>query len=207
MKTIKKSVSAEITEKKSKFICNLFYVETAKEAKEKLEIVRKKYHDAKHNCFAYRVIEEERIIERASDDGEPSGTAGAPILQLLSKGELVNVLTVVTRYFGGILLGTGGLVRAYSQATSDAINKSEITNLEYGELLKIPVSYQNIEYIKYYCNKNNINIVKIGFEEEPYIIIEATIDEKHKILSEIEKKQFNIQKIEFIEKRYISKNF
>ena len=76
--------------------------------------IRKKYYDAKHNCIAYRIIENGRIVEKASDDGEPSGTAGAPMLNILQKNNLANVLIIVTRYFGGILLGTGGLVRAYS---------------------------------------------------------------------------------------------
>ncbi len=115
MKTIKNEVSAEITEKKSKFIANLYYIESVKEAEEKIEQICKKYHDAKHHCFAYRILEEKNIVERVSDDGEPSGTAGAPMLQFLAKNELANVLVIVTRYFGGILLGTGGLVRAYTR--------------------------------------------------------------------------------------------
>lgn len=206
MKAIKQSVSAEIAEKKSKFIGYLYCIESVQEAEKKIEEIRKKYHDAKHHCFAYRVLENNCIIEKASDDGEPSGTAGAPMLQILSKNDLVNVLAIVTRYFGGILLGTGGLVRAYSQAVNDGLKKAEILILEQGEKLKIPVSYQNLAYLQYYCKKNNISILKTNFEKEPYIIIEITEQEKGKFLYEMQEKQIHIEKIEFIEKGYICHN-
>lgn len=109
-KTINKDAVAEIVEKKSKFIASLFYVENVEEAEEKIKEIKKKYFDARHNCFAYRIATESRIVERFSDDGEPSGTAGAPMLTVLAGNNLANVLVVVTRYFGGILLGTGGLI-------------------------------------------------------------------------------------------------
>ncbi len=126
MKTIKENVNAQISEKKSKFIADLIYVSSEEEAQANLEQIRKKYYDARHHCFAYRILEKDTILERASDDGEPSGTAGAPMLNLLSKNDLMNVLLVVTRYFGGILLGTGGLVRAYTEASQQAIKKASI---------------------------------------------------------------------------------
>ena len=200
MKTIKQSVSAEITEKKSKFISEIFYVESVQEADEKIEEINKKYHDAKHHCFAYRILGENGIIERLSDDGEPSGTAGLPILQLISKKELVNVLVVVTRYFGGILLGTGGLVRAYSKATDDVLNKVETIILKKGEKIKVYVSYKNLAYLQYYCKKNSITILQTNFDKEPYAIIEVTNQEKEQFLYEMQKKQFNIEKIEILEK-------
>jgi len=203
MKTIKDSVSAEITEKKSKFISNIFYIEDVKQAEEKIEEINKQYHDARHNCFSYRILEENGVIERASDDGEPSGTAGAPMLQILAKNELVNILVVVTRYFGGILLGTGGLVRAYSQATNEGLAKAEIVTLEKGERVKIPVSYQSIAYLQYYCRKNNIEIIKTDFENNPYIIIETTTKEKEKLLREMQEKQLNMGDVEIIQRKYI----
>lgn len=205
MKTIEKEVSAEIVEKKSKFIGNLFYVENVKEAEAKLEEICKKYHDARHHCFAYRIIGENSVMERASDDGEPSGTAGAPMLQLLNKNELVNILVVVTRYFGGILLGTGGLVRAYSQATSEAVQKASWIDLEKGEVVKLPVSYQNLAYLQYYCRKNDISILETNFDKEPYTILEIAIDKKGKFLHEMEEKQFCIQKMEVLQEKYLQK--
>ena len=205
MKTINQEVSAEIVEKKSKFICHLFYIENIQEAEQKIGEIRKEYHDARHHCFAYRVIQEKQIIERASDDGEPSGTAGAPMLQLLSKNELVNVLTVVTRYFGGVLLGTGGLVRAYSQATVEGMQKAGWVNMQLGEVIKLPVSYQNLAYLQYYCRRNDIAILETNFDKDPYIIFEITMDEKQKFLHEMEEKQFSIQKMEIIQEKYMQR--
>ena len=123
--SIRENVQTEIVVKKSKFICNLIRVENQREAEECIKKIKKKYYDARHNCVAYRVIEDEQIIEKSSDDGEPSGTAGGPMLNILKKNNLGNILVIVTRYFGGILLGTGGLVRTYSDATLEAINVAE----------------------------------------------------------------------------------
>lgn len=126
IKTILGSSSSEILEKKSKFIGNAFYVESKEEAELKIKELKNKYFDAKHNAIAYRVFEKDTVLERLSDDGEPSGTAGGPMLNILKKNDLCNVLVVVTRYFGGILLGTGGLVRCYSLATTRSITKCRI---------------------------------------------------------------------------------
>ena len=135
-KTIKENVSAEIVEKKSKFIANIFYVETREEAESIIKDINKKYHDARHNCYAYRIYSESGIIEKSSDDGEPSGTAGAPMLTILSKNNLANVLVIVTRYFGGILLGTGGLVKAYSSATTVALENANVIEKNIAELYR-----------------------------------------------------------------------
>ena len=104
MITIKEHVQSEIVEKKSKFIANIFFVENVEEAENKIKETKKEYHDARHNCSCYRVIEEGKIVEKQSDDGEPSGTAGGPMLNILQKRDLVNVVAIVTRYFGGIYL-------------------------------------------------------------------------------------------------------
>ena len=200
MNTIKKSAETEITEKKSKFIGEVFYIETVQEAEEKIKEINKKYHDAKHHCFAYRVMEQEQIIERCSDDGEPSGTAGAPMLQIISKNDLINVIVIVTRYFGGILLGTGGLVRAYSKATSDSLEKAEIVEIKKGERIELTILYKDLQFIKYYCEKNSIKIVNTEFSEEPKVTIELTENQKERFLNEIQKKQINIKKIQLIQK-------
>ena len=129
-KTISENVSSEIVEKKSKFIANIFYVESVEEAEEKIKEIKKKYYDARHNCFAFSVYTEDGNIDRFSDDGEPSGTAGSPMLAILKAQNLSNILVVVTRYFGGILLGTGGLTRAYSSAAINAIEKGNLIKKE-----------------------------------------------------------------------------
>lgn len=103
-KTIEENVTFELVEKKSRFIADIFYVETKEDAEEKIKEVKKKYYDAKHHCFAYSVFEENGRLDRFSDDGEPSGTAGSPMLNILTSNNLSNVVAIVTRYFGGILL-------------------------------------------------------------------------------------------------------
>lgn len=196
-KTIKENVSAEIVEKKSKFIANIFYVETREEAENIIKDINKKYHDARHNCYAYRIYSESGIIEKSSDDGEPSGTAGAPMLTILSKNNLANVLIIVTRYFGGILLGTGGLVKAYSSATALALEKANVIEKNIAELYKIEIDYTDLNKFKYFANKNNINILK----EEYLINIEleiALLDEKI-----LDKNEINIKKKEFIKKIFV----
>ena len=115
----------EIVEKKSRFICNVFVVNSEEEALECIEKMKKKYWDARHNCFAY-VIGERQQIQRCSDDGEPSGTAGKPMLDVLLGNKLCNAAVVVTRYFGGTLLGTGGLVRAYQKSTLAGLENSVV---------------------------------------------------------------------------------
>lgn len=201
--TIKENVSAEIVEKKSKFIANLFYVETIEDVENRLKEIRKKYYDAKHNCFAFRLDNEN--ISRFSDDGEPSGTAGAPMLNILEGRNLSNVLVIVTRYFGGILLGTGGLVRAYSEATLKAIENSEIVEKVYGNVLNIEIEYKDLDNIKYYLKNENINIENINYGEKILLKIELTDEELEKIKRMVDDRKLNINKIELISKEYILK--
>ena len=203
--TIKENVQAEIVEKKSKFIANLFYIENIEEAEKIIKETRKKYFDARHNCIAYRVIEGGQIIERFSDDGEPSGTAGAPMLNILQKNGYVNVLIVVTRYFGGILLGTGGLVRAYSDSLTLAIEKSIKKEKRLGNQLEVIVDYSELDNFKYYCRNNKINIIESTFEEKIICKIEMENDKKEKLIED-----FNTKKVKIIEykelcKKYITK--
>ncbi len=203
--TIKENVQAEIVEKKSKFIANLFYIENIEEAEKIIKETRKKYFDARHNCIAYRVIEDGQIIERFSDDGEPSGTAGAPMLNILQKNGYVNVLIVVTRYFGGILLGTGGLVRAYSDSLTLAIEKSIKIEKRLGSQLEVIVDYSELDNFKYYCRNNKINIIESTFEEKIICKIEMENDKKEKLVED-----FNTKKVKIIEykelcKKYITK--
>ena len=197
-KTIEENVSAEIVEKKSKFIANVFYIESKEEAEDIIKAQKKKYYNARHNCYAYRVLEE-NVIERASDDGEPSGTAGGPMLNILAKQEMVNVLVIVTRYFGGILLGTGGLVKAYSEATKKALEKAEFTKIEEGFVYNVEIKYSDLERFKYFIKNNEINIKKEEYFENVNLNIFVP---KNKIeCIKIEKlNEFNIIKIEKLEK-------
>ena len=198
-KTIKENVSAEIVEKKSKFIANIFYVESKEESEKIIKDINKKYHDARHNCYAYRITEENEVIEKSSDDGEPSGTAGAPMLNILSKNNLSNILVIVTRYFGGILLGTGGLVRAYSAACNKALDMAEIIDMDIYELYEIEMSYEDVKKFKYFAQNNNITIKN----EEYSDVIKIQIAIKNeKILDNLRQKEINVKRVRFIKKIY-----
>lgn len=204
--TIKENIQAEIVEKKSKFIANLFQIESIEEVETIIKETRKKYHDARHNCIAYRVIEDEQITEKSSDDGEPSGTAGAPMLNILQKNNLANVLIIVTRYFGGILLGTGGLVRAYSDSLLKAIEQSDkIHKCQGVEMLAI-TEYSEFDSLKYYCKNNNIFISDIEYGENVKCKIELEEEKKEKLMKDFETKAINLKNIEEIAKKYITKS-
>lgn len=200
---LEKEVQAEIVEKKSRFIANVFYIETVEEAEEKIKKVKKKYFDARHNCFAYSVFSKDGIINRFSDDGEPSGTAGAPMLNILNSKELTNVLVVVTRYFGGILLGTGGLVRAYTGATQEALNKTNLIHKELGIEAKFEVNYQDLEKLKYYFKQNNIEITNFKYNENVEIFANITNDKYQEIIDKINELNFKIISNSIIGEKYI----
>ena len=157
MKVIVEPTTAEIVEKKSRFIANIFYVESVNNAEEKLAEIKKKYYDAKHNCFAY-VIGENGDQVKSSDDGEPQGTAGHPMLDILKGNEITNCIAIVTRYFGGTLLGTGGLVRAYSDSLKAAIANAKLAEIKNAYEVIFDVSYDDYGKIeKLIQNYNSVN--------------------------------------------------
>ena len=205
-RTIKEDNQEEIVEKKSRFIANIFPVETVEEAEEIIKQIKKKYFDARHNCVAYRIIKEEQIIEKSSDDGEPSGTAGAPMLSILQKNELANILVIVTRYFGGVLLGTGGLVRAYSDSLLKAIDTSNIIYKCLGEEMELTLDYNNFEIFKYYCKTNNINIINVEYSEYIVCKIELEKDKKFKLMQDYETKKLNLKDIKLLSEKYMEKS-
>ena len=137
--------SAEIEIKKSRFISHFKAVATAEEALQFVEETKKKYWDARHNCYAYIVGDQKRF----SDDGEPQGTAGKPMLEVLESRNLINAVVVVTRYFGGVLLGTGGLLRAYQQATIEGLDKCVIEEKKQGIRMEITTDYNGFGKIQY----------------------------------------------------------
>lgn len=172
MKTIKNTFVNEIVINKSIFITTIFRVNSIEEVNEYLSQTRKKYYDATHNCYAY-ILGQKAEIQKASDDGEPQKTAGMPMLDVLKKREMTNILAITTRYFGGILLGAGGLIRAYSTSVSEALNKIDIyAYLDY-EKISVSVSYPTYNIIEGYLKKYTIfdtqysDIVKIEVGVEP----------------------------------------
>lgn len=200
-KSIGKNSVGEITEKKSKFIAHLYYVETIEEAENFIKEIKKKYHDARHNCFAYAIeTEGDGLIIKYNDDGEPSGTAGAPMLKILLESGLSNVLVVVTRYFGGILLGTGGLVRAYSDALKTALDNTNIVTKEIGYEVEIETEYSMAENIKYYINKENIKVLSVNYLENVNFQIEIT---KSKFNSLLEKNNQIVKKWKIVKEKNV----
>ena len=206
LKTVLKSETAEVLEKKSRFISYVYHVEDEENIEKLIKEMRRKYHDARHVCFAWRIIKDGQVIERASDDGEPSGTAGAPMLSILKKENLCNILILVIRYFGGILLGTGGLVRAYSEATQKVIEKSEIVIMTNGVEIEVKLEYSNLDIFKYYCKNNDINIINIQYLNDIIIKVEMETYVKDKMLKEFETKTLKIKEYKIIGEKYIAKN-
>ena len=148
----------ELTEKKSRFIATVKPVDSEEEALEFIAAIKKKYWNARHNCFAF-VIGERQEIQRCSDDGEPQGTAGRPMLDVLLGEDVHNVAVVVTRYFGGILLGTGGLVRAYSRSVQLGLEASTIIEKTKGSRITIQTDYNGVGKLQYLLGQRGIPIV------------------------------------------------
>lgn len=202
--TISNNSEAEIIEKKSKFIAHVFYVESIEEAEKYLKATRKKYHDARHNCFAYAIETiDGGIAVKYNDDGEPAGTAGSPILKILLEKGITNVLVVVTRYFGGILLGTGGLVRAYTKATLEALNKVEIIKKEKGCEIELEIEYCDLESAKKYLYDIGVKSIKVEFLEKVKLNAEIPKNMLKYIETEDVKKNFKILKYNILEEKII----
>ena len=164
-KTVYRGKGGEIIEKKSRFIATVRLVETEEEALAFIEEMKKKYWNATQNCFAY-VIGERRDCVRCSDDGEPSGTAGRPMLDVILGEDIYNVAVVVTRYYGGVLLGTGGLVRAYSKAVQEGLDASKVILKQKGIALKITTDYTGLGKIQYIAGERNIPVLDSEYTDK-----------------------------------------
>lgn len=185
-KIITEGGCGETVEKKSRFIANVKSVSSEDEAVAFIEETKKKYWDARHNCSAF-IIGEKNELQRFSDDGEPSGTAGKPILEVLLTSGIRNVCVVVTRYFGGTLLGTGGLVRAYTAATNAGLAASKIAECHKGKKITIKSDYNGIGKIQYIMNQAKIGQSDIQYTENVEIscaVKDAQVDEFIKKVTE-----------------------
>lgn len=180
MKILLEAGSAEIIEKKSRFIASLCSVSTPEEAQSFIEQVKKKYWDAKHNCSAY-VIGKDGQYTRCNDDGEPAQTAGLPMLEVLLHSEVRNVVVVVTRYFGGTLLGTGGLIRAYGQTVKAALENSVIGEEVEGYRLTVEADYSDVGKVQYLLAQRKITIIDSVFEQT----VTFELQMKKEVLQEI----------------------
>lgn len=164
-KTVYEGGVGEITEKKSRFIATIRPVETEEEALAFIEEMKKKYWDARHNCSAF-ILGERQETMRCSDDGEPSQTAGRPMLDVLSKAGLTNTAAVVTRYFGGTLLGTGGLVRAYSAAVQEGLKNSRMITKYWGMRLTVRTDYNGIGKLQYLFGSKEIPMMDASYTDK-----------------------------------------
>ena len=176
LKAFKTPAAASETEfvvNKSRFIGRAFPVETEAEALEILERIRQKHYDATHNCWAYN-LRGASPLRRFSDDGEPGGTAGKPIMDVLTGRGLTNVLCVVTRYFGGILLGAGGLVRAYSKSAADAVTKAGMVSYLPGTILDIPMDYSRYGTLEGFI-RANAEVRNVAFAQN--VVVTAAVED------------------------------
>lgn len=204
--TIKNEVSSEFEEKKSKFIGHAKRVYTDEEARAFIDKIKEEHKEATHNVYAY-IIGENMGIQRYSDDGEPQGTAGVPVLDVIKKNNVTDVAVVVTRYFGGILLGKGGLVRAYSKGAAEALKEGEIVEKVLGCALYITIEYDLLGKAQYICAQNMWHIEDTEYTDKVKIIILCTLEDAEVIKKEIT--QITSGKCEFSiadEKHYFKLN-
>ncbi len=184
MKTVYQGGEGEIVEKKSRFIATVRPIETEEEAVAFINEMKKKYWDARHNCSAF-VLGDRQEISRCSDDGEPAQTAGRPMLDVLLKEDIHNAAVVVTRYFGGTLLGTGGLVRAYQKAVQEGLANSVIIDKLPGRKLTIGTDYVGLGKIQYLIGKENLTIIDTIYTEQVEIFVMVPSEMQVKIEKDI----------------------
>ena len=176
--------NGEIIEKKSRFIADVAPADSEEQAAAFIESVKKKHYDARHHCFAY-IIGRNRELTRCSDDGEPSGTAGRPILEVLLSGELTNTVVVVTRYFGGTLLGTGGLVRAYTEAAKKGVSNSKTAVMYYGVSLLIETDYTDLGRIQYLLGNKKIAVLDSQYTDKVALTVRVPEKESASLIKEL----------------------
>lgn len=183
-KTVYRGGQGEIEEKKSRFIANIFPISNEEEALDFLAKIKKQYWDARHNCFAYTVGKNFEL-QRCSDDGEPGGTAGRPMLDVLVKEGVHNCIVVVTRYFGGTLLGTGGLVRAYQKATQEGLANSTIIENMQGRQATIATDYNGIGKLQYLTAKNQIVTTDSRYTDRVELDVMIPLEKLDTFLAEV----------------------
>ncbi|EOS21525.1 hypothetical protein C806_04172 [Lachnospiraceae bacterium 3-1] len=184
IKALYQGKTGEIVEKKSRFIANLKEIESEEEALAFIGEMKKQYWDARHNCYAF-VAGENHNLQRCSDDGEPAGTAGRPMLDVLLKEDIHNVVVVVTRYFGGTLLGTGGLVRAYQKAVQEGLRNSIVIEKMQGRSLKIDSDYTGIGKIQYILAQNQMTVMDTSYTDKVVTEVMAPVEKLESLKQDI----------------------
>ncbi|MFK4935642.1 YigZ family protein [Lactococcus garvieae] len=182
--TIKKDFIAEEEIKKSRFICHLKRVYTEEEARAFISEIKKEPHKANHNCSAF-TLGERQEIQRSSDDGEPSGTAGVPMLEILKKREITNVCAVVTRYFGGIKLGAGGLIRAYAGSVGHALDQVGLVKFVTQEQLILTLDYGNYDGLQRFLSAQGFVISESEFLSDVTVKLFVDLDKTEQLLADL----------------------
>ncbi|MDR2873403.1 MAG: YigZ family protein [Methanobrevibacter sp.] len=198
MKSISKEIETKIEIKKSIFISRIYPITSKQKSIEIIKNISEKYKDATHHCTAFII----KGIESSDDDGEPNGTAGKPMLNVLKQNNLENILAIVTRYFGGIKLGSGGLVRAYSKSVQQAIAISNIIELNPHQIYEISFNYSNLKFIENEIRKNNFRILNKEFQED--IQYKIALNNKNiETLKDFKNKLKDSSTIKFIEEKHL----
>ena len=200
-RTVYEGGTGEIIEKKSRFIATVLPIESEEEAIAFIDAMKKKYWDARHNCSAY-VLGENHEIQRCSDDGEPSKTAGRPMLDVLLLEDIHNVVVVVTRYFGGTLLGTGGLVRAYQSATKEGLDHSVIITKHLGKKLRITTDYNGIGKIQYIIGQMELSTLNTEYTDVVTVTLLVAPSEESAFRKKVIEATSNQAKMEDLELVY-----
>jgi len=173
-------------EKGSRFVSYAFPVFYQEEIKPILDKIRKEHHEARHHCFAY-MLGQERVTWRVNDDGEPSGTAGRPILGQINSYEMTNIIIIVSRYFGGTLLGVSGLINAYRSASKDALLNAELTEKTVNEYYEVSFPYIYMNDVMRIFKEENIGLSEQSFEMECRILINFRVSVKEKVTKRLER--------------------
>jgi len=200
--TIKKDSRCEFVEKKSKFIATIKKVHNIEDTVKILSEIKKEFKDASHHTYAFK-IKNKSLYQKYSDDSEPKGSAGLPILDVINHNNLENVIIIVTRYFGGTLLGIGGLVRSYSKVANMAIKQSGIIHMVKSKNISITCNYSLSGKIQNYLLENKINIIEIKFLENVIIITLIPIDIVKKIIKDIIDLTSNSCEINILKEQYM----
>ncbi len=194
----------EIVEKKSKFIAHIKSVETEEEAIAFINEIKKKHYDARHNCSAF-VVGKKKELVRCNDDGEPSGTAGKPMLEVLIRSDIVNVVAVVTRYFGGVLLGPGGLVRAYTDATKVGLEQCQTAIMSLGKRVKLHTDYNTIGKVLYELGQRGIEQEDSEYTDVIVLTVIVPIEDMDGFEKKITEISAGKTRVEVVEEVYFPK--
>ena len=193
--------TGELIEKKSRFIATVSPVKSEEEAQRFIEQIKKQYWDARHNCTAFTIGSRHQLT-RCSDDGEPSGTAGRPMLEVLLKEGICNTAVVVTRYFGGTLLGTGGLVRAYGAAVKEGLKNSEVVTMRYGTRLQVTADYPDVGRIQHLETKEGLVQESAEYGVNVRFVLAFPAEEEERICRSITEATDALAKFEILSHGY-----